>query len=148
MTGIFWGEALLIFPESASMELVRLFVKNEAALDQLSELEQEAFTEIGNVILNACVSSLADMLKCNIVCMTPSCIFGTAESLLRVPKRSESQNDTSLQDESALEEVVMFLQVDFLVSKQNLKGFLSFILDVNAIDGFLGQIDSLVAQGR
>ncbi len=46
------GRALLIFPDTKSLELVRAVTGGELPLEEIIELEHEALAEIGNIILN------------------------------------------------------------------------------------------------
>ncbi len=62
-SGILVGRALLIFPETSSLELVRAVVGKELSIDDIIDLEDEALAETGNIILNSWVSTLANMLK-------------------------------------------------------------------------------------
>ena len=60
--GAFGGDAMLLFPEEQSLELVRAVLQHDdMALQDLTDMEQEAMTEIGNVILNACLCCMTDM---------------------------------------------------------------------------------------
>src|SRR6185295_16269313 len=52
-TGTFSGRALLIFPESSSLELVRVVVGSQLPLEDIVNLEDEALAETGNIILNS-----------------------------------------------------------------------------------------------
>src|SRR6185436_18663266 len=47
--GPFSGRALLIFPQTQSLELVRSIVGDEHTLEDVIDLEQEALAETGNV---------------------------------------------------------------------------------------------------
>ena len=58
--GPFSGRALLIFPEAQSLELVRSIVGAEHSLEDVIDLEQEALAETGNIILNACLATIAN----------------------------------------------------------------------------------------
>ena len=59
--GPFSGRALLIFPEAQSLELVRSIVGAEHSLEDVIDLEQEALAETGNIILNACLATIANV---------------------------------------------------------------------------------------
>ncbi len=61
--GPFQGDALLIFPARESLELVRILLAEPSPIETMTELEREALLEVGNIILNACLSCIADMLE-------------------------------------------------------------------------------------
>jgi len=61
--GPFSGRALLIFPEAQSLELVRSIVGEQHSLEDVIDLEQEALAETGNIILNACLATIANVLR-------------------------------------------------------------------------------------
>jgi chemotaxis protein CheC len=75
--GEFAGSALLIFPETNSLELVRAVTKGEMTLEDIIELEQEALAEIGNIILNGCMATIANLLQRNLKMSLPEIIRGT-----------------------------------------------------------------------
>ncbi|MGL5985813.1 MAG: chemotaxis protein CheX, partial [Burkholderiales bacterium] len=58
--GSFSGEAVLMFPEENSLEIVRMMLGSTIPLAHLTELEQDALNEVGNIILNSCISAFAD----------------------------------------------------------------------------------------
>lgn len=60
--GPFGGSAILLFSGDDSLELVRALLSGDIILEDLPDLEQEAVSEVGNIVLNACLSSLADAL--------------------------------------------------------------------------------------
>ena len=55
-------DALLVFSHKESLELVSLFLGNSSIPEELTALEQEAMNEIGNIVLNARIGSLSDLL--------------------------------------------------------------------------------------
>ena len=59
------GRALLIFPETKSLELVRAITGGDLPLEDIIELEQEALAETGNILLNSCLATIANMLRAN-----------------------------------------------------------------------------------
>ena len=74
--GPFSGRALLIFPEAQSLELVRSIVGAEQSLEDIIDLEQEALAETGNIILNACLATIANVLRKTMRMSLPSVIRG------------------------------------------------------------------------
>ncbi|QNM98481.1 chemotaxis protein CheC [Chitinimonas koreensis] len=63
LEGDFDAFAMLVFPEANGLELVRLTVGEIADGESITELEREALTEIGNLILNACTGTVTKLLK-------------------------------------------------------------------------------------
>lgn len=57
------GTALLLFPGGKGLELVRTLLGDDIPLESLTELEQETLLDVGNVILNAFLSSFTGMMS-------------------------------------------------------------------------------------
>jgi len=131
--GPFWGDALLLFPQDKSLELVRALMKDEVPLDMLTELEQDALTEVGNIILNCCLSSLANVLTNEITSDLPIFMVGSANEVL--------QNGAINQDDR-----VMFLRMDFALHSKDIYGYVAFILEIPSIERFKASIDQYIAQ--
>ncbi len=102
-SGPFSGRALLIFPETNSLELVRAVTGGELSAEEVVEMEHEALAETGNVILNSCLATMANMLKRSLTMTIPEVLRGNGATLFEV-------------DESGAEEgLVLFLYIDFAV---------------------------------
>src|SRR4029077_10642705 len=70
------GRALLIFPEAKSMELVRAVAGPDLSLEDIMELEQEALAETGNILLNACLGTIANNLQRSLKISLPEVVHG------------------------------------------------------------------------
>ena len=77
------GRALLIFPDTKSLELVRAVTGGELPLEEIIELEQEALAETGNIILNGCLATIANMLQRNLKMSLPEILRGEPDDLLQ-----------------------------------------------------------------
>lgn len=126
--GPFWGDALLLFPQEKSLELVKAIVKEELPTPTLLELEQDALNEIGNIILTSCLSSLANILTHEVKSSIPQFVSGPAIQII---------NDTGKDDE----DVVMFLRMDFQLHIKDIYGYVAFILEVAAVERFKESIN-------
>lgn len=128
--GVFDGTAMLIYPESKSLELVRTLLGDQTPLESLTELEQESLLEVGNVILNACLGSFANMLSTEFRFDLPEYMKGSCSALLNDSSRFIKQDQPVQQ--------VVFLIVDFItgantVQHNTIKGFVILLLDMAAI---------------
>lgn len=126
--GEFTGEAMLMFPEENSLEIVRLMIGKTIPLSHMTELEQDALSEVGNIILNACVSTLSDLLRHDFTCSLPILRFGTGKSVFAEAAATE-------------QDVVMFLQIEFQIEQLNTRGYLVFLVDIPTIDNLKRGID-------
>ena len=129
-SGAFWGEALLLFPELNSLELVRAILKDSAPLEELTDLEEEVLVEVGNVLLNSCLSTLADVLQQEIRTDIPSYVGGGASSLF-------DQGDP----DEAPDESVMLVRIEFTVEDNDIRGHVVLILESDALTVMLRQIE-------
>jgi chemotaxis protein CheC len=119
--GPFAGSALLIFPAAQSLELVRLIVGDEHTLEDVMDLEQEALAETGNIILNACLATIANMLHRTMRMSLPTVIRGDGETLFDVDAGDATGN------------LVLFLYIDFTIKKRDIHGFIALLMDLPSI---------------
>ena len=131
--GAFATEAILMFPEDKSLEIVRLMVGDAMPLQELTEMEQEAMSEIGNIILNSCVGTLANLFDSDLHGSLPVYHVGTSAEILSVC--NEQGND-----------VVLMLHIDFVLSKHQIHGYVAFVLDLSALHDLKDQVSRYLAK--
>jgi chemotaxis protein CheC len=119
--GPFAGRALLIFPEDHSLELVRSIVGDEHSLEDVIDLEQEALAETGNIILNGCLATIANLLHRTMRMSLPSIVRGDGASLFDVDGGESGGK------------FVLFLYIDFNVKNRNVHGFIALLMDLPSI---------------
>jgi chemotaxis protein CheC len=119
--GPFSGRALLIFPEAQSLELVRSIVGSEHSLEDVIDLEQEALAETGNIILNACLATIANVLRRSMRMSLPSVIRGDGATLFET-RPSDPDGD-----------LVLFLYIDFTIKSRDVRGFIALLMDLPSI---------------
>lgn len=123
--GAFRGCALLLFAEERSLELVRLLLQQtEFDADLLSEMEQEALVEVGNIILNACLAAIAEIVSGEIVNEIPEAVSGSIDDIIRNAGSDDS------------DEFVMKLHMHFNVAEVHIEGDIAFIMDIHSLDTF------------
>ncbi len=131
--GAFQTEAILMFPEAKSLEIVRLMVGESIPLAELSEMEQEAMSEIGNIILNSCVGTLANIFQHELHGSLPVYHVGSSDEILDATG-------------TRAETVVMMLHIDFILEKHQIHGYVAFVLDITALHDLKEQIDRYLAR--
>ena len=131
--GTFSGEALLLFPEKHSLELVRAVVGDEVGLDDLTEMEQDAMREIGNIILNACLCSIADMINQQVRGDIPGFVKGPIDEIFVLDNKQNSNH-----------QIVLLLNMDFSIERKKIRGYVTFLMDMTSIDVLKQQINAFL----
>ena len=120
--GPFSGRALLIFPESNGLRLVRAIVGDEMDQAEMVEMESEALAETGNVILNGCLGSMANMLQQSLKMSLPDVRRGSSDVLFEVLSSQIEDN------------FVLFLYINFSVRDRDIRGYIAMIMDLPSLE--------------
>ena len=131
--GTFDAEAILMFPEEKSLEIVRMMVGESFPLNALSDLEQDAMSEIGNIILNACIGTIANIVGGKFTSTLPTFRLGTSREILHA-------------DEKGADDFVLFIFIDFIMKKSEIQGYVAFLMSVPSIDGLLQSVDRFIGK--
>jgi chemotaxis protein CheC len=115
------GRALLIFPETKSLELVRAITGGDLPLEDIIELEQEALAETGNILLNSCLATIANMLQRSLKMSLPEVLRGDAATFFNLAPPPEGGD------------VVMFLYINFAVRERDISGYIAMIMDLPSL---------------
>jgi len=126
------GRVLLIFPEAKSLELVRAVTHGELSLDDIMELEHEALAETGNIILNGCLASIANMLERNLKMSLPEILKGDGPEFFHLAPPPQSGD------------VVMFLYIDFAMRQRDIDGYIVMLMDMPALNALKGLLDEFI----
>lgn len=114
--GDFSGRAMLIFPEVNSLQLVRAVTGDAVAPEDIPSLAPEALLETGNVVLQACLGTIANMLQRNLEISTPTLVEGPAHQLF--PRVSSDG--------------VLFIYVNFVLRGRRVRGYIALLMDLAA----------------
>lgn len=128
------GRALLIFPESCSLELVRAVTGGALSLEDIIELEQEALAETGNIILNGCLATIANLLERNLRMSLPEILRGEGRDFLSLAPPPEAGD------------VVILLHIDFAVRERDISGYIAMIMDMPSLNALPGLLDGFIAR--
>ncbi len=115
------GRALLIFPETNSLELVRAVTGGGLPLEDIIELEQEALAETGNIVLNGCLATIANMLQRSFKMSLPEILRGEGGDFFDHSAPSPS------------EDVVMFLYINFAIQGRDIQGYIALLMDMPSL---------------
>jgi len=130
-SGPFDAKAMLLFPERNALTIINSMLDAELTPEEMSEFEQEAMCEVGNVILNACISALADMLDIEFLGGLPEHHIGDHQTIAAMSADQES--------------VVLLLQIDLLISQKLIEGRFVFLLSIDSLQTLLECVDGFLA---
>lgn len=110
------GRALLVFPEVNSLELVRAVAGAAVKPEEIPSMAPEALLETGNVVLQACLGSLANMLQRRLEISTPSLVEGGPSELMQ----------------RVSTEGVVFIYVNFVLRGRQVRGYIALLMELLA----------------
>ncbi len=120
LTGPFSAQSMLLFPEENSLNIVRQLLGEDLPDETIAELQQEAFSEIGNIVLNACIGSFAEALHTEFKIDLPVFEMSKPLDLLNV---AENKNETAL-----------FIRIDLTLSTSDITGYMAFLMGTLSLD--------------
>jgi chemotaxis protein CheC len=120
-SGAFAGRALLIFPQANSLELVRAVTGEQMSAEEAAEMEQEALAETGNIILNSCLATMANMLRQSLTMSLPEVVRGDGPQLFE------------LEDAPSSDGLVLFLYINFSVKDRDIRGYIAMLMDLPSL---------------
>jgi chemotaxis protein CheC len=117
----------VIFPEQSSLELMRAILGRQLSPHDILDLEDEALSETGNVILNSWLATLANLLKRSLKMSLPMVIRRDQHHIFETAGSPES--------------CILFVHVKFEASDLEVRGYVAIMMDLPSIE----QLRSLVA---
>ncbi|RFB73876.1 MULTISPECIES: chemotaxis protein CheX [unclassified Herbaspirillum] len=137
-SGPFEAEAVLLFTENYALEIVRDMMGSQMSIEDLAEFEQEAMCELGNIILNACLSAMADMLGISLNSSLPTYAMSSPDEITArlADKRDEENGEDDDNDGS----YVLVLHIDLVLEKHHTEGHLIFLLSSTSLSKLISHI--------
>jgi chemotaxis protein CheC len=137
--GKYTGSALLAFPTSASKGLVSLFDDDEDIFNADNPLlEKETLLEVGNILIGACVSKVAELLDDNVS-------FSPPRLIPRISSHKISRETVSPNIDDPRKSAILMKTV-FHLEDRDIKGFLFLVANQEsmkwlktALQNFMGK---------
>ena len=126
----------MIFPQPKSLELVRAVTGGTLSAEDLVEMEGEALAETGNVILNGCLASMANMLQRSLDMSIPEVVRGSGAELFTPAEGTAAGEDP----------VVLFLYIDFVVREHDIRGYIAMLMDLPSLSALQLLIAEFIAR--
>jgi len=130
LSGPFSAQSMLLFPEENSLNIVRQLLGEDLPDETIEELQQEAFSEIGNIVLNACIGSFAEAIDTEFKIDLPLFEMSKPLDLLKV---DENKNETAL-----------FIRIDLTLCASDITGYMAFLMGTLSLDQLKDVLKSML----
>lgn len=133
-TGSVSGNALLLLNYEGATVLTDLLTSGDGNKDRLDVSSCEVLTEIGNILLNACLSVFGNLLKMHVSFSVPRLHLEALNMLL---------NSLVIGKEELRYALIIY--TGFHMRDNSVRGYLVIILGVSSLDCFIEAIDNWAA---
>jgi chemotaxis protein CheC len=127
--GPFSGTATLVFPSESASKLVDMVVGELSATSDMDTIRIGTLTEVGNIVLNGVIGSLANMLKLKVNYSIPAYQDNNLVSMI---SGASSGNNN----------VILMAHTNFKVESQLIEGNIILIFEVGTFENLLSAIDT------
>lgn len=128
------GSGMLVFPYMGSIDLARLISDYSHSVGGITELEQEALSEIAGIVLNEIVTTLSDMLSMPVRTSMPRCARSSWRETI-LPEGGETEAAP-----------VLFLGMRFSVRSLDLKGDILFLQEYGVVERLYEKVRQALAR--
>ncbi|MDH5517641.1 MAG: chemotaxis protein CheC [Gammaproteobacteria bacterium] len=115
VSGPLIAQSIVLFPDADSLEIVRKLLGDQISDAGIAELQNEAMTEIGNIVLNACIGSLSEAFSETFIIDLPEFERATPDALIA----SKQLSDDSY---------ILFIRIELMLSESKITGYLAFLI--------------------
>ena len=122
------GDALLLLNYAGAMELSNLLVEQSTHTGYLDESAREVLTEVGNILLNACLGMFGNLLHVHVSFSVPRLHLESLEHLIGGLITDEQR-------------YALVVATGFEVRDSRVSGFLVMALSVASLDRLLHEVD-------
>jgi chemotaxis protein CheC len=126
--------ASLVFTEERALEIVQEMLGSKVQMADLVEYEQEAMCEVGNIILNASLSAMADMLNISFESSLPEYSSDAPDRVI-----GRIVDDTN-------NPMLLILHMNMIIEKRRSQGTLIFWMSSSSLDLLILHIDQFLAR--
>ena len=129
------GDALLILNYDGAVQLTGLLTDGHQPSPYLDESAREVLTEVGNILLNACLGMFGNLLNVHVTFSVPRLHLETLDELIA----STTTDKTELH-------YALVVYTAFQIRDSSVKGFLVIVLSVGSLDRLIQEVDAWEAQ--
>ena len=129
------GDALLLLNYEGAVQLTDLLTDENKSSNYLDESAREVLTEVGNILLNACLGMFGNLLNVHVTFSVPRLHLETLDELIA----------STTADKQGLQ-YALVIYTAFQIRDSSVKGFLVIVLSVDSLDRLIQEVDAWEAQ--
>lgn len=129
------GDALLLLNYAGAVQLTDLLTDEQKRSNYLDESAREVLTEVGNILLNACLGMFGNLLNVHVTFSVPRLHLETLDELIASTTTDKTEMHYAL-----------VVYTAFQVRDSSVKGFLVIVLSVGSLDRLIQEVDAWEAQ--
>ena len=129
------GDALLLLNYEGAVQLTDLLTDEHQHSAYLDESAREVLTEVGNILLNACLGMFGNLLNVHVTFSVPRLHLETLDELI-----------ANLTTDKTEMHYALVVYTAFQIRDSSVKGFLVIVLSVDSLDRLIQEVDAWEAQ--
>lgn len=129
------GDALLLLNHDGALHLTDLLTDEQSPSKRLDESAREVLTEVGNILLNACLGMFGNLLRFRVSFSVPRLHLETLSDLL-----------ASLVMDNKEMRYALVVFTAFHVRDSEVTGYLVMVLNVSSLDRLIQEVDAWEAR--
>jgi chemotaxis protein CheC len=124
------GDALLLLNYAGAVHLTDLLTDEPTPSNYLDESAREVLTEVGNILLNACLGMFGNLLNVHVTFSVPRLHLETLDELIAANVTDRAEGHFAL-----------VIYTGFQIRDSSVKGFLVIVLSVASLDRLIQEVD-------
>jgi len=129
--GPFDANSILLFPEHGGMEVVRQMLGSQLSDEAIADLHEEALSEIGNVVLNACIGAISKSMNT---------VFD-----IEIPKFNQASPKDLLKASNLLDgDTILLININMKLKDSDIEGYLAFVFSSESLKKLQGSLTQLI----
>ena len=128
------GDALLLLNYEGALQLTDLLTDGHKPSSFLDESAREVLTEVGNILLNACLGMFGNLLNVHVTFSVPRLHIETLDELIESTTMDKAMH------------FALVIYTAFQIRDSSVRGFLVIVLSVASLDRLIQEVDAWEAQ--
>jgi chemotaxis protein CheC len=129
------GDAFLLLNYDGAVRLTDLLTDERSVSNYLDETAREVLTEVGNILLNACLGMFGNLLNVRVTFSVPRLNLETLDELIASIVTDKTQMHYAL-----------VIYTGFQIRDSSVKGFLVIVLSVASLDRLIQEVNAWEVQ--